>query len=77
MIDGPVSVDVTLHPKTTKTGQASKTCIDLDNSIKVVFDAIQGILYANDRQIQRLKASYGFPVAGGGLEIIVEPMETA
>ena len=77
MSDGPVSVDVTLHPKTTKTGQASKTCLDIDNCMKVVFDAIQGVLYANDKQIARLQASYGLPVAGGGMEIIVEPMDKA
>jgi len=77
IIDGPVSIAVTLHPKMTKSGQASKTVIDLDNGIKVVFDAVQGILYENDRQIVRLQASYGLPVAGGGLEIVVEPMDNA
>ena len=76
IIDGPVSIAVTLHPKMTKSGQASKTVIDLDNGIKVVFDAVQGILYENDRQIVRLQASYGLPVAGGGLEIVVEPSQS-
>ncbi len=77
LLRGPVSVEVTLHPKTTNTGHASKTCLDLDNCMKVAFDAIQGVLYANDKQIARLQASYGLPVAGGGLEIIVEPMDNA
>jgi len=73
----PVSVEVTLFPKTTKTGQASRTVLDLDNCMKVALDAVQGILYENDKQIHRLQASYGLPVAGGGLEIVVEPMDNA
>ena len=71
----PVSVEVTLFPKTTKTGQASRTVLDLDNCMKVALDAVQGILYVNDKQIHRLQASYGLPVAGGGLEIVVEPLD--
>ena len=73
----PVSVEVTLFPKTTKTGQASRTVLDLDNCMKVALDAVQGILYENDKQIHRLQVSYGLPVVGGGLEIVVEPMDNA
>ena len=75
--DGPVSVEVTLHPKITKAGQSSKTCLDLDNCMKVALDAVQGILYVNDRQIHRLQASYGLPVDGGGMEIVFEPLDNA
>lgn len=66
---GDVSLTVKLHPKLTKTGVASRTLIDLDNALKVVFDALQGVLYVNDRQIKKLRAEVGEPVDGGGLSV--------
>lgn len=71
-IDGDVHVSVILHPKKTKKGAASKTRIDLDNALKVVIDAMQGIVYANDSQVVRIVAQLGCPLTDGGLTVDVK-----
>jgi crossover junction endodeoxyribonuclease RusA len=68
---GSVEVIVTLQPRLTVKGKASKTVIDLDNCLKVILDALQGIAYENDKQIKRISAEYGEPKLGGGLIIQV------
>ena len=74
-IDGPVSVTVLLHPKKTKSGAASKTRIDLDNALKVVIDAMNGVAYADDSQVVRIVAEIGCPLTDGGLTIEVKEAE--
>ena len=69
---GDVAVSVILHPKKTKRGEASKTRIDLDNALKVVIDAMQGVAYANDSQVVRIVAEIGCPLTDGGLTIEVK-----
>lgn len=69
-LSGPVALKITLHPKLTKSGHASKTCIDLDNCMKVAVDALQGILYENDRQIAHIEALKSYPVIGGALAVV-------
>jgi len=69
--DIPVSVEFKFHPKTTKTGDASKTRMDLDNVIKVVLDALQGVAYMDDKQVRKLTAEIADPVSGGGLSVRV------
>lgn len=71
-IAGDVAVTVVLHPKKTKKGEASKTRIDLDNALKVVIDAMQGVAYANDSQVVRIVAEIGCPLTDGGLTIEVK-----
>lgn len=71
-IEGDVSISVLLHPKKTKKGAASKTRIDLDNALKVVIDAMQGVIYANDSQVVRIVAEIGCPLTDGGLTIEVK-----
>lgn len=66
---GDVSLSIKLHPKLTKKGVASRTICDLDNVLKVVFDALQGVLYLNDKQVKKLTAEVGEPVDGGGLSV--------
>lgn len=68
---GPVDLTVTLHPRMTAKGKASATCIDLDNSLKVAIDALQGIAFENDRQVKRITLAYGDPLPGGGLTLEV------
>ena len=70
---GPVAVDVTLHPKATKAGLASKTRLDLDNVLKLSLDALNGIGYADDKQIVRVSAAIGEPITDGGLTVAVTP----
>lgn len=67
----PVSVEFKLHPKTTKTGEANKTRMDLDNCIKVLLDALQGVAFIDDKQVVRLVGEVGHPVAGGALSVRV------
>ena len=45
-------------------------CIDLDNALKVALDALQGVAYANDRQVRSIYIERGIPVIGGALEIL-------
>lgn len=71
-IAGDVAIAIILHPKLTKKGAASKTRIDLDNALKVVIDALQGVAYANDSQVVSIKADLGCPVTNGGLTIEVK-----
>lgn len=71
----PVALEVVLHPKMTKKGEASKTVIDLDNCLKVALDALQGIAYENDRQVRSIRLDYGEPVECGGLSIKVMMLE--
>lgn len=74
LLEGDVCLHMTLHPKLTKKGKASGACIDLDNSLKVALDALQGIAYHNDNQVKRLVAEVGEPVQDGGLSIQVFSM---
>lgn len=67
----PVAVDITLHPKETKAGVASKARIDLDNAIKAALDGLNGVAYADDKQVVRLSAEIGDPIPGGGLTVSV------
>ena len=70
---GAVMMVATLHPKTTKKGMPSGTCIDLDNCVKVLCDALQGVCYANDKQLRHISLTVGDPIVGGGLTVeIVE-----
>jgi len=52
-------------------GKASRTRMDLDNCIKVACDALQGVLYDNDRQIERISIEIGAPMCGGALSVEV------
>lgn len=73
--EGFVAVRLRLIPKANKDGGASKTVIDLDNALKVTLDALQGIAYANDKQVRRIVAEYAAkPEQGGGLAVEVEEM---
>ena len=69
---GVVAVDITFHPKTTKSGAASKQRLDLDNVLKVTLDALQGVAYHNDSQVSYLTAEVGQAIDGGGLSVEVK-----
>ena len=71
-LSGPIRVCATLHPKRTKKGEASKTRLDLDNCVKVLLDALQGVAFDNDRQIEDLRILLGGPVEGGGISVTLE-----
>lgn len=74
--EGFVAVRLRLIPKANKDGGASKTVIDLDNALKVTLDALQGIAYANDKQVRRIVAEYAAkPEQGGGLAVEIEELD--
>ena len=71
-IAGDVAINIILHPKLTKKGGASKTRIDLDNALKVVIDAMNGVAYTDDSQVVRIVAEIGCPLTDGGLTVDVK-----
>lgn len=66
-VEGPCWVSITLLPKLTKDGKASKVRVDLDNVLKVTLDALNGIAWADDKLLQKIDLSIGPPKDGGGL----------
>ncbi len=68
---GRVCVELILFPRSTKSGQPSKTRIDLDNCIKVALDSLNGVAFIDDKQITKLVAEIGNPAAGGALGVRV------
>lgn len=70
---GPVLVEMLLHPRTTKSGEASKSRLDLDNCLKVAIDALNGVAFADDKQVRKLVAEVADPIPGGGLSVRVSP----
>lgn len=69
--NNPVEIHVKLHPKATKAGLASRTCIDLDNSLKVAIDALNGVAYVDDKQVVKIVAEIANPLTDGGLTVMV------
>ena len=76
-MDGDVQLTMTLHPKLTTTGKASKTVMDLDNSLKCVCDCMNGIAYVDDSQIVRIVAEIGQAIKGGGVSVEVNQIVRA
>lgn len=73
--DGDFALILVLHPRSNKNGSASGTVIDLDNALKVTLDALEGVIYNNDKQIKEINIKYGDPVTGGALTVIAKRME--
>lgn len=73
-IDGAVAVGIELHPKARRDGKASGTRVDVDNACKLALDALQGVAYANDRQIEVLVVRVARPLPDGGMTVTVEPV---
>ena len=72
--NGNVSIDITLYPKRNKDGSANAKVMDLDNCLKVVLDALQGVAYDNDKQVVALTAKYANePKENGGVKVCIEP----
>lgn len=70
--DKPLELRFTLCPRITKKGLASGAVLDLGNALKVAEDALQGIVYVNDKQVKRIGMEYGDPVEEGSLIVEVE-----
>lgn len=72
IITGPVEIHCRLHPRLNKDGTPSKTRLDCDAPLKLLLDALNGVAYADDKQIIRIVAEIAHPVAGGALSVIVK-----
>lgn len=69
-----VKLDMSYHPKRPQKyqpGQAVRS-MDLDNVMKVAIDCLNGIAYADDKQITHLSIRKGEPIPDGGLVIAWE-----
>lgn len=81
MTDGCVAVFMVLRPikpkdwrrrfDRDKNSVMSVRRMDIDNCQKVVLDSLQGVCYADDRQIIHVSTSLGLPIEGGGIEVKV------
>ena len=72
LIEGPVSVHYRLHPKLTKDGRASKTRQDVANMEKLLSDALNGLAWTDDKQIECLLIELSYPVKGGAVSVRVK-----
>ncbi|TCK37993.1 crossover junction endodeoxyribonuclease RusA [Paraburkholderia sp. BL8N3] len=84
-IEGRVELSIVLHPKLPqdarlrmrKLGDAwddDLTCIDLDNSLKILCDALKGRAFVDDRFIWRIHAERGEPTAQAYVEVFIKPI---
>lgn len=53
----------------------SVQCMDLDNAQKVLFDAMEGIVYENDNLIRRIDGERAVPDGDARVLVTVEPIE--
>lgn len=68
--DLPFALLVTTHPGTRKDGKPRAMPGDADNLAKLVADALEGILYANDRQGVFIGGIQGEQVDGEGAQTV-------
>lgn len=61
-VHGLVALTIRLIP-------ANRVCMDLDNALKVVIDALKGIAYIDDAQVRRIVAERADPDGSARLEI--------
>lgn len=71
MLSGNVFLQILLHPKTKKNGEASNVRVDLDNVLKVTCDALNGIAFIDDKQITKIHLEIGQPIVNGGLSVTI------
>jgi crossover junction endodeoxyribonuclease RusA len=75
ILNGDLWLNLYIHPKIKKNGEASKVGLDIDNICKVLFDALNGVLWHDDKQIKKLHIEYAKPVLGGRITLQVRPLE--
>jgi len=70
----PISLTLVLCPRRTNAdGKVIGVTMDLSNCLKIAEDALQGIVYENDRQVRELWLRYGEKTEKG--QLIVEIKE--
>ena len=84
-LTGRVAVSYVLYPKRPQDWKRrqkmnpsgwddSVQCMDLDNAQKVLFDAMEGIVYENDGLIRRIEGERAVPDGPARVCVTVEPM---
>lgn len=84
-IFGRVSLKVTLHPKMPQDAvqrmrkygdkwEDSVSCIDLDNSLKVLLDAFNGRVFLDDSLVWKIEAERGEPKAEAHVVVTIARM---
>lgn len=68
----PFRLDITLCPKRNKDGSTSKVCVDLDNTLKVTLDALNGVVWFDDKQVEEITVRKGESCLNGGLTVSYE-----
>lgn len=82
-LDGPVSIQIFMHPKQVKDHVARERkhgplwhlavrCIDLGNSEKILSDALNGLAWKDDRQIVEIIKRRAYPIDGGGVSVWIK-----
>jgi crossover junction endodeoxyribonuclease RusA len=66
--DRPIRLVLTLVPK-------NGVVMDLGNCLKVAEDALQGIVYENDKQVRAISLAYGEPDGKGALVVEITEFE--
>lgn len=85
---GRVAIDVRMYPQRPKDAAArirknpaswddDVQSIDLDNSLKVLLDAMKGIVFEDDKRVFRIAAERMEPDGEARLEVTVTPMALA
>ena len=77
-LQGPLSVDLELYVCKPKTTKLSSPRGDIDNFTKAVFDSLNGILWDDDRQIEKhyvVKCWTGSPEQDGWFRIGVNQID--
>ena len=70
-LSGAIHVEMTYHPKRPKTYKGGPVrAFDLDNTMKVAIDALNGIAWHDDKQITFLAIARGEPVTDGALIVL-------
>ena len=70
-VNYPVHVDIGYMPRKTKNGQPSKVRLDLDNTIKVLNDALNRVAWWDDSQVVSIRARIISPIKDGGVLVAV------
>ncbi len=69
-LTGSIALSMILHPPAlNKLGRKAGAGIDLSNCIKLAEDALQGLAYANDKQVVDIRVRRGVPAADGLLVV--------
>ena len=75
--ENPMELRLTLCPRRNKDGSASAVVLDLSNCLKVAEDALQGVVYVNDKQVKKVVLEYGDAVPDGALIVEVSEFTSA